>query len=59
MKKYRIHWRVIETGATSHGPGTYSKDRAQCWADIFNRNYKDIITHWIEEVKEKRRDRNS
>ena len=54
MKKYRIHWRVIKTGVTGHGPGTYSKDQAQHWADVFNRNYKDIITHWIEEVKDER-----
>lgn len=54
MKKYRIHWKVLKTDATGHGTSTYSEEWAQRWADIFNRNYKDTITHWIEEVKNDR-----
>ena len=52
MKKYRIHWMAVKTKATGRGTGTYPKAQAEQIAETLNVEHKDVVVHWIEEVKE-------
>ena len=52
MKKYRIHWKALKTGATGNGTGTFDEVTAKDVAQKLNEENKIfMIHHWIEEVE--------
>lgn len=52
MKKYRIHWKALKTGATGHGKPVFEdKEMAKTTARELNIENKGITHHWVEEVE--------
>ena len=50
MKKYRLRWTSILTGATGHGDAIESRYMVELWVNTLNAEYKDILIHTVEEV---------
>ena len=51
MKKYRIHWMALKTGATGNGTGVFDKTHALDIAQKLNKENKGITLHWIKEIE--------
>lgn len=47
MLKYRIGWKVLETGVIGHGQ-PLSKENAELWVEFANKANKGEIYHWLE-----------
>ena len=53
MVKYRLNWRVLETGAMGHGEPIFKTHRgAQQVADAANKHIDGVVHHWVEAVNE-------
>ena len=50
-KKWRVAWRMKETGVTGHGKGSEDKETIEAWVKSMNEEHPDM-EHWLEEVVE-------
>ena len=46
---YRIAWKSLLTDLTGHGDYVLDYSMAQVWVEKLNKDYKNELTHWIEE----------
>ena len=49
QKMYRVEYRYLHTGFTSHGDWLATKELAKIWVDYGNKQYNKSIIHWIGE----------
>ena len=47
MEQYRIEYKVLQSGYTSHGSWYDSKEFIESNVNYLNKEHKGIIDHWV------------